>query len=199
MTRRFLLSLAFVVFAFFFSEVSHCAVAKCRQSQLQVRPFAVDYPGMMKQVTVYAVINHSKQLCRLRSDQLRVAVRDHGGFRMVPLRHSSIQPTWYTLPKASFSHPMRLSGVFWFTVLQSEVGAKPPSLVTWMMTPSSRGKKLLEVNPKSEYTDVRLSSSIHRGLADWYMDRQCRTSFSNHVTWLRPTDSLNVSHPVVCG
>ena len=88
--------------------------------------------------------------------------------------------------------------VFWFTVLQSEVGAKPPSLVTWMMTPSSRGKKLLEVNPKSEHTDVRLRSPIHRGLADWYMDRQCRASFSNHVTWLRPTDSLNVSHPVVC-
>ena len=199
MTRRFLLPLAFAVFASFFSQVSRCAVAQCRQSQLQVRPFAVDYPGMMKQVTAYAVINRSKQACRLRSDQLRVAVRGQGRSRLVPLRHPSVKPSWYTLPRASFSHPMRLGRVFWFTVLQSEVGAKPPSLVTWMMIPSSRGQKLLEVNLKSAYTDVRLSSQIHRGLADWFMDRQCRASSSNHTTWLRPTDRLNVSHPVVCG
>ena len=184
----------------FFYTAGIVALPICRVSQLDTKPFVIDHPGMMKQVTVYALINYSSQACRLQSDRVRLAVRKKGRSQLLPLWHEGEKSSWLVLPSDRSFRPMSLRQVTWFAVLTTAAGdGRGTMLPFWGVGSPSTERVLPHASGLSVYRTFRRSSALHQGLRDWFMDRQCSRSDVSRTITLSSNDVVDFDAPLSCG
>jgi hypothetical protein len=169
---------------------------KCQMSQLRLRLFALDAPGMSKLYSMYAVTNLSSSACALRADALSLwaGSRNRPLLPISEVRAEHVKPL-IILPHSAI-HSMPMNNVVWTAV--SAVGDTAPTFNTLWWAVDSPLKYARSVKYPKPYTHFAAHTLLHQGLRDWTMSRDCRGQYAALIS-LQPSTKINPHDFLYCG